>query len=426
MDNKDINPINSHSIFSGIIKTKKNATKLLSNQIKENSFIRMDISHLTQRKAMSRESLSTIYYTGLIDSRYPTEQQQRKHSIYKHLSHFRQFINKDIPFVINNTTLASIHVEHIDYRVFSPETIIFSICIDNKKKVLDDITLQNSIISRVSFYNKSPKYQLSEEFLNLFQNLFTLTDTKNEYSIDNLTHKLFQGNKLYNYLLVQVEDNVENFDDLLYELSCNTNIGMLQDSNNFLYPDSNFKNQLMANNSIACYNNWKGLVLTDTTCILMKKSVGEDRYFDGKCLYFEFLYMNVFYLKAYLVMLNKKYQSENLTKKLKAEYLAFERAFNFHNISYNFLPQLIYDRLRFGMEINDELQQLKDKINLFNEKIERDSDKWLNIIVLFLTLISVISGINDFFELQNKFDWWACTPIPFLILIFILMIKRIK
>lgn len=136
--------------------------------------------------------------------------------------------------------------------------------------------------------------------------------------------------------------------------------------------------------------------------------------------------MNVFYLKAYLVMLNKKYQSENLTKKLKAEYLAFERAFNFHNISYNFLPQLIYDRLRFGMEINDELQQLKDKINLFNEKIERDSDKWLNIIVLFLTLISVISGINDFFELQNKFDWWACTPIPFLILIFILMIKRIK
>lgn len=39
MDNKDINPINSHSIFSGIIKTKKNATKLLSNQIKENSFI---------------------------------------------------------------------------------------------------------------------------------------------------------------------------------------------------------------------------------------------------------------------------------------------------------------------------------------------------------------------------------------------------
>ena len=93
--------------------------------------------------------------------------------------------------------------------------------------------------------------------------------------------------------------------------------------------------------------------------------------------------------------MNHKYQSREGNADLEKEYLEFDRTFNFHNISYRFQPQLIYERLRIGMEINDELIQLKEKIQQYSEKHERENEKKINNILTWLTIFTLVSIAND-------------------------------
>lgn len=386
----------SHSIFSGVVETNSSTLHFFNDKVKSGELQQITIDALKDKS--SRESMCSLFYDGVIDARYPSNKLGDQ---YKEIAHFRKEINRLITICDDATKNISYDcfIEHIDYRVFSNEMLIFSITVDNSHLSLNEITSQNRLIRSVKFYNDKFK----ADYLSLFSTLIELKQECDGIENIDLSHSLFTGNKLYNYLLVRLDEENDKYysKDTLYDLSCEYTMGGSNDLNDSRCHDPHYKEYLLENNSIVCFASWKGLVLNDTMCVLMNSSEPEMRYNNWKIDYLEFIYMNVFYLKAYLVMMNKKYQNVNATSKLEKEYLEFDRTFNFKNISYNFLPQLIYDRIRVGMEINDELSQLKDKISSYSDKCERENEQTINRILFVMTIFTLTSAINDGVDLWS-------------------------
>lgn len=397
----------SHSIFSGIVETSRCAIKYLQELANKGDLLKLSIENLGN--GYKRETLCSMFYDGVIDARYPISTKGKQ---YREISHFRKVINKPIKYSYDedNDAELSCFVEHVDYRVFSNEMLVFSITVNNSQLSLNEITSQNHIIRSVRNYNSG---NILEDFKLLFIPLQELLHCCNKRYNGNLSHSTFVGNKMYNYLLVKLDEerNSQYSDDLLYDLSCEYEIGTSQSSEGDRSPDKDYKEAIIKNQSIACFSNWKGLVLNDTVCIMMKSSVNDYQYRAWQVDYLEFIYMNIFYIKAYLVMMNKKYQNMSASSSLEKEYIEFERTFNFKNISYNFLPQLIYDRMRVGMEINDELCQLKEKIHSYSEKKERENEKLINTILFVMTFFTLTSAINDGVDLfaingMGEYNYW--------------------
>ena len=113
MNNNPNQPINtttlsnSASVFSGIVEIEKSCIKLLQNEpnlkeVKLEDIIPDNdpdkIAAIKQGRDFStfaRENMCTMYYDGLINSRYPSEA-QKKISPYNKIAHFRKTINRKI------------------------------------------------------------------------------------------------------------------------------------------------------------------------------------------------------------------------------------------------------------------------------------------------------------------------------------------
>lgn len=383
----------SVSVFSGVVTTCADVVKRLRNTA---GIEELTIEKL--REEASRQTLKTLFYDGLIESRYPLVKSDKT-------AHFRQFHNAEVE--LRNG--AMVKVLHIDYRVMSPTMMIFSLTVDNSGLSLGEISKRNFDIRRVNLYDGGARVvPVSPRFRALFETAMSVSADCDDLA--DMARSLFAGNKMYNYLLVRLPEELDHCfsPDLLYELSAELPIGVIKTPDSPLCPNLDYKDTILKENSIACFNNWQGLVLNDTTCVLMKSTVTHGQYLNWLVDYFEFIYINVFYINAYLVDINKRYQSSKITEDLEREYLEFDRAYNFHNISYNFLPQLIYERLRIGFEINAELMQLKDKISQYSNKEERKDEKRVNLILTILTALTVVSLINDTLQLNETIEsWWV-------------------
>ena len=55
--------------------------------------------------------------------------------------------------------------------------------------------------------------------------------------------------------------------------------------------------------------------------------------------------------------------------------------------------------MRFGLEINEELEELKSRISSFSEKQDRENEKAMNIILFWLAILTLFSAFSDGLQL---------------------------
>jgi len=115
------------------------------------------------------------------------------------------------------------------------------------------------------------------------------------------------------------------------------------------------------------------------------------------------IYIHSLFLKFYLFRMNILFRKKTIrASSLEKEFLDFEMNCCFHKISYNFLPLEIYQSLDIGLEINEERKQLFRMIEQEKNIQEKEGDRKLNNILLFLTGLTVFSAIWDFTCLLNQ------------------------
>ncbi len=201
------------------------------------------------------------------------------------------------------------------------------------------------------------------------------------------------GSKLKSFLIINYDKTPKNLDHLLF------NIGILNYStlkgieNTWTFSDEYFSD-IMNNNSIFCYSNWKALALFDTFTIIGSQVYVEtwtDNYFK--------IYIYCLKQKFYLFHINKEIVEITKVKKdsekLRNNFIEFISNHDVEHISYNFLPNSIFIKIKYALMIESENQLLEKKINNMNLFFSENKQKQIDAILGLISIISLSSAIWD-------------------------------
>lgn len=363
-----------------------------------------------------RNNLSTLFYDGVINGLYPDDH-TKLHFPYDKVKHYSVGIAKDVPLFHNGDATIKLGVKKLHFYCFPYGFIIFALEVEWHNKRVDDIIIQCRHIRNVYHYADN---HIDIRFLSLFSPVLTLYNlSHDEYIVTNnytddvvrrYAYVLHKANKLKTYMVLHLAqdedaklDSVYTFNHLLYDVGTMSGVGASNDDKHPFSPSSHYFDNIMTNNVVDCFGNWRALALVDSFCVLMLPNA--DKYQYEKMwsdYYFNYMYVNVIYIKSFMLDMNDRYTNYKPSSQIVKEFRLFDRTFNFYHVSYNFLPRIIYTYMRRGLELDDELASVQRQIETYYEQREHDSDKKTNRFLLLLTILSAIALANDIWELIIK------------------------
>jgi hypothetical protein len=207
----------------------------------------------------------------------------------------------------------------------------------------------------------------------------------------------YSGNKFKLFMVLDIENQNYNRDELLYELGCIAPIGSNKGIDG-LAPAKEYFDELMVN-KISVFKNWSALPLLDTfTAIGNGILINESKFKTWNESYFKIYLYNLF-LKYSLFKYNAEINDD--TVKLRDKFIDFINGFYFSHISYNFLPNIILNKSRLGLEIDQELRQLHERVNKISQKINEEKQSRTN---LLITIITILTSLSSVIPISNKVE----------------------
>lgn len=296
---------------------------------------------------------------------------------------------------------------------------IIAIELDERDADLNDLTYLHSKMRDVSSYGWGMAgINGSADFFEAIQPLLDMSP-EGKY-----TDWVDTGAKLKAFQIVDTDD-IDN--GLLYELGTMSKIGVVKDTTDSDSPAQSYYDSIMAENTVEVFRNWSMLALLDTVTVVGKDF--DKRMFMWAASYFRMIYIHALYQKLCLFDINRKFRDPGVDPvRLVDEMKDIERDYSFPTISYNFLPQLIYEKIKHGLEVDREREQihgyveqegkrqkeLRAKQSLESEKKLQNSLTWLT----SLTLGSVLYDLTSwFFDIGDKGGSYRITALAVLLVL---------
>lgn len=272
--------------------------------------------------------------------------------------------------------------------------MLFSINVDLVSDNIDEITLVMSqlrnIISDCSNDDNIREYYDAA--------IKPIVDIYRKYSLYNhgdATNLVEYGNKLRLFQILEVE-NFDTFDKdmMLYKLGTLSliNNDKLSDP---MSPSQEYYNSILNDNKISIFNNWTALSLFDTFSIIgcYIQASTRDNWINN---YFGMIYISQIFAKFFLARLNERYNVEEKKRKdLVNNYENFECNFMWSEISYNFLPRIILDKMSMSLKIAGEKESIYQKITRQEQYREKITDNRMNKLLFIMTCFTMSSAIWD-------------------------------
>lgn len=272
---------------------------------------------------------------------------------------------------------------------FPLDFVLFAIEIDDSETDLDDLTAAHSYLMG---------YWDSTAFDNT--DLSKCMEPLSSYLTQEKPCRLTKdGNKLKIFQTIKIDtNNIE--DELLYEIGTSSPIGCVKDGQRpDMKPSESYFKKIMDENTVATFDNWKGLALVDSFTMLGKI----DSFYENDCnyLYFPLIYLRCIFEKTFCFNRNNAYREDRAGKKLTWEIEQMEKYYFYDNVSYNFQPSLLYQRMAKALGIKEEREELTKQVK---DSEERRFDRILagvsvfavmSVIWDFCSLIKDASGVND-------------------------------
>lgn len=296
---------------------------------------------------------------------------------------------------------------------------IIAIELDERDADLNDLTYLHSKMRDVSSYGWGMAgINGSADFFEAIQPLLDMSP-EGKY-----TDWVDTGAKLKAFQIVDTDD-IDN--GLLYELGTMSKIGVVKDTTDSDSPAQSYYDSIMAENTVKVFRNWSMLALLDTVTVVGKDF---DKWmFMWAASYFRMIYIHALYQKLCLFDINRKFRDPGVDPvRLVDEMKDIERDYSFPTISYNFLPQLIYEKIKHGLEVDREREQihgyveqegkrqeeLRAKQSLESEKKLQNSLTWLT----SFTLGSVLYDLTSlFFDIGDKGGSYRITALAVLLVL---------
>lgn len=325
--------------------------------------------------------LTSIYYSAFINSMANHNDALGKKvklcSGYSNKKHLCKFIKTSLKCFEAVVTVPYIHL------FFMPD----GVCIwalkaeyEAQKEVVADIqkALRTFCTESMPVYNEFLKYSLHNDTTDL----------------------VFSGNKAKIFQHIQTDDIS---DKRLFEYGSLLKYGCMDSKHPEDQPDQTYFENTVKENRVAAFSNWSALALVDTFTILGDSTCGWDIRFDG---YFRYIYLNCLYQKIILFDINRAFRSTDNNSYLRKQLyktVNTKHWYSFTQISYNFLPQMIFDAIDKGMELSMERENLAKLVEDASIQSEKRAERLTNSLLTTLAIVSALSVLFDFSEFLNKY-----------------------
>lgn len=406
------------SIFSGVIHCSNMCleTMLVNEKFKEwephNFKIktgRNKDNDIGDSSIEYNKHLESVYYPGFINCFFPSKIKENEFS--KNIRSYSKILNADIVFGDH-----TVHVEYLDLFCFPKNIIIYCFKCEMAGFTINDIITINYIIREMELGN-----------------IDFLSRILSRLSCDS---KLNKGNKLKLFSIIEVDIPFRDFygpEHLLFDIATCSPVGSVvgDGTKSFLKPSESYFKNILDQHMISVFDNWTALSLFDSFAVVFKGESYNNKWeFD----YFRLLYIHSLFIKSYLVKISSEFQLGATQKNIENKFHEFNKHFNLKQISHNFLPQLIYDKIRSGLNIEFELIEIRQTIERDHKLRVEKSEKKMSRALFILAMLTVFTAISDgsawlsqIIRGENGPLFNIITILAFLVvysIVFILLIKR--
>ncbi len=152
-------------------------------------------------------------------------------------------------------------------------------------------------------------------------------------------------------------------------------------------------NRVLEENTIRIYNNWDAVSLLDTLTIVAQGEIKKNWVIDYYCIYMHLIYVKSFsYLSNY--QLGQPDISYRKIKDIRDRVLSFFNENQFSSISYNFLPNDIYQKIKTGLQIEQDFIVLKEKVESIRENVQEFQNANITVLLAVLSVLGFIPAIS--------------------------------
>ena len=224
---------------------------------------------------------------------------------------------------------------------------------------------------------------------------------------EKITVDDYSGTKFKSYLVVDFQETIsqEVRSELLYDLGCGVPIGSAGGVENFS-PSKGYYDTLMTN-TISVFNTWESLPLFDSFTVA-GNSLLDDNSEYGKLATWNKTYFRIYLFNLYFKFSLFRYNSvvHRGTVKVRDDFEKFINSYNISHISFNFLPNLIFQQHNKALETNEELEKFQERINRLSEAIQEEEQKRSNLLLSIVGVLTSLNSIDPVLEYTEKTKQW--------------------
>jgi hypothetical protein len=212
--------------------------------------------------------------------------------------------------------------------------------------------------------------------------------------------------KLYSVFSINEQNLSSNYnrDHLLYEIGTGSMLGCVK-SNSYLTPSIEYYSEL-TEFRVSAFQSWTGLALLDSYTAIGSNlitnpdgSVNGDAFVTQDRIYFSIYLFNL-YIKYNVFRFNSKFKEDAV--KYKSRFEDFINDYNYSHISFDFLPNLIYSKMRAALGIESEIKQFEKRLNSLAANIQEEQEKRQAALLGIISVISSISAIEPILDTAEQ------------------------
>lgn len=207
----------------------------------------------------------------------------------------------------------------------------------------------------------------------------------------------YSGSKYKLYMVLDIPKLTEKImmKSLLFDLGTLSTIGSSTGSN-YDSMDKEFIEKLIQNNSISVYNNYEGLALLDTYTVVGNKILDLEYKKEVHSSVYYSIYLYCLFIK--FTLFKYSFEITTLDEDRRYKFQDFLEKYYYQYISYNFLPNEIYNKVKIALDIDRELKFIDEKIIAIGLKIQEKQQDRTNKILSIVTVLTSISSFEPIYD----------------------------
>lgn len=214
----------------------------------------------------------------------------------------------------------------------------------------------------------------------------------------------FSGSKFKVFSAIDCEISQADRMNLLFDLGTSSPLKSSIGEGSFA-PHPDYFNEVMKN-KISIFNNWESLCLFDSFT-----TIGND-FLEKEKVKWEDSYFRIYLFQLFFKYNLYRYNSDlhDNTVLLRNQFEKFLNNYNLSHISFNFLPNEMFNKIGDALHLEEELNTFQSRIDRISSAIQEEKQSRTNALLQFVSVLGGLGSVMPVFDglsLAQKYLGWS-------------------